>query len=346
MNLKNERLEIKTVSFVCPESKEGFEELKIDTQAAISGFLGKSAFDRQPVLNSQILTSTDKGSYILHKVRYGNETDDIVWAYLLVPKGINQPTPAIICLPGSYMTPNWGKEAVVGLAGPENVGDPEAYGKDLAEAGFITLCPDYPCAGERVPKSYKPYDTTVIDKKFPEWTRTGMSVWDVSRGIDFLETISDVAPERIGCMGWSQGGSTSLWAAAMDTRILVVVSVCGWSAFAQRDVRPLVASFNYPKLWEYIKRDRRLPFDMGHIAAKIAPRLFLNINGTNDAYVPNKLELKRTEYELEKLYELLGIKEQFETFYFEGIHGYTTEAARQTEKWFKKWLIHDIDKSK
>ena len=75
------------------------------------------------------------------------------------------------------MTPNWGKDAPVGLEGPLTPGDPEAYGRDFALAGYVTLCPDYPCAGERTTPGRKAYDTTELDRRFPDWTRMGMSTW-------------------------------------------------------------------------------------------------------------------------------------------------------------------------
>ena len=66
----------------------------------------------------------------------------------VIAKQIETPAPVIICLPGSFMAPNWGKDAPADLAGPLTKGNPQAYGRDFALAGYITLCPDYPCADD------------------------------------------------------------------------------------------------------------------------------------------------------------------------------------------------------
>jgi len=47
---------------------------------------------------------------------------------------------------------------------------------------------------------------------------------DLVRGIDCLLTQSDVDPERIGCMGTSQGGGMALAASAIDQRVKAVVA--------------------------------------------------------------------------------------------------------------------------
>lgn len=341
MSMEKEVSTLRTVhapAFVCPEAPEAFEKLKEHTREAVLDLLGRPPFSEPPALNPKILSETDAGGYLRKKVRYGNESDDVVWAWLLVPKGLTRPAPAILCFPGTFMTPNWGKDAPAGLAGPENSGDPEAYGADLAELGYIALCPDYPCAGERTAPGLKSHDTTVFDRRFPTWSRMGMSVWDVSRAVDFLLTVPEVDGKRIGCTGWSQGGVTTLLGAAMDPRIAVAVAVCGWSPFRGYDLSGLMASYNYPRLRPYVAQRRPLPFDMDQVAAMIAPRPFLNLNAKLDRFFPNKEELTAAEEELARLYAWHGAEDRFRAVGFEGDHAHGRVAVRASQAWFDRWL--------
>jgi dienelactone hydrolase len=247
-------VKLKAPPLTPPSSLEEFAAFAQKTRAALLNILGTPPFTQPPPLSPQLIYTADEGSYYRRKVRYGNESDDVVWAWLLEPKGISEPTPAVICLPGSFMTPNWGKDGPAGLAGPLEAGDPEAYGADLARLGYIALCPDYPCAGERTTPSLKSHDTAELDRRFPTWTRVGLSTWDVSRAVDFLLTLPEVDPNRIGCTGWSQGGQMSLLGAALDERIAAVAPVCGWSPLRgldERIVDNLVQSYNYPRLRLY-----------------------------------------------------------------------------------------------
>ena len=337
---------INAPAFICPETREELDSFAKRTRRAALDVLGRPPFDRPPPLNARVVSESDAGTYIRRNVRYGNESDDVVWAYLLVPKGLAKPTPAIICLAGSFMTPNWGKDAPVGLAGPLVRGDPEAYGEDLAKAGYVTLCPDYPCAGTRTSPGLKPYDTASLDERFPEWSRTGMSIWDVGRAVDFLLTVPEVDGSRIGCTGWSQGGATTVWGAAMDSRIAAAVSVCGWSPFRGQPadkVDNYLASYNYPRLRPYVESGRKVPFDMDQVAALIAPRPLLDLVSRQDRNFPNMDELTEAERELSRLYEWLEAAERFKAVYYDGDHVFKDVAARETLGWFDRWLRKEED---
>jgi len=325
----------------CPVSIDAVAAFREHTAAALQEILGAPPFDDPPPLRPRLMHVVDEGGYWRKKVRYGSESDDIVWAWLLVPKQAGELLPAVICLPGSFMTPNWGKDGPAGLGGIENPGDPEAYGADLARLGYVTLCPDYPCAGERTSPGLKSHDTTELDCRFPSWTRVGMSTWDVSRAVDFLLTVPEVDAARIGCTGWSQGGQMSLLGAALDPRIAAVAPVCGWSPWRDLPthiVENLVQSYNYPRLRAHAEEGTPLCFDMDHVAALIAPRPFLDVRGRQDRYFPNTRAIEHGAAELGKLYALLGAADRFQCLWYEGEHAHNATAAREVQAWFYHWL--------
>ena len=336
--------------FVCPDSRDEFERRRPEIRAFLGKLLGRAPFDEPPALNPTVLSYTECDGYVRKKVRYGNESDDVVWAWLLIPddssveKKLDR-RPAIICLPGSFMTPNFGKDGPAGLAGPLNRHHPEAYGRDLARLGYVTLCPDYPVAGERTSPGRRAYDCTDLDSRFPAWTRVGLSAWDVSRAVDFLLTVNEVAPQLIAVTGWSQGGQMSLIGAALEPRIAAVASVCGWSPFrglGSAVVENLVQPYNYPTLRKVALGNRTLPYDLDQVAALIAPRPFLDIRGTRDPYFPNLEHLQHTKQELEELYTLYDARDRFRMYWYDGEHAHNSDAARETQAWFYRWLWSGI----
>lgn len=334
-------MKINATPLNCPVSREAFAHFKEQTTAALNELLGTAPFAAPPALNPRILHVVDAGSYWRKKVRYGNESDDVVWAWLLVPKMVVEPVPAIICLPGSFMTPNWGKDGPAGLGGTENWGDPECYGTDLARLGYIALCPDYPCAGERTTPGLKSHDTTEFDKRFPTWSRVGMSVWDISRAVDFLSTVPEVDVGRIGCVGWSQGGQTSVLAAALEPRIAALASVCGWSplrGLPAANVQNLYQSYNYPRLRPYVEKETPLSFDLDHVAALVAPRPFLDVRGRQDRFFSNISETEEGLATIAAVYKMLGAEAHFSSVWYEGEHAYNATAAREVQAWFYRWL--------
>jgi hypothetical protein len=150
-----------------------------------------------------------------YHVSFAAEPDDRVTAWLLVPDSARaRPAPAMICLHST--TFGTGKDSTIGLAGmrpdqppgqwAEFYRSPEvgqAYGRDLAEHGYVTLNIDFLTDGERIRPGERLMDTRPFYARHPEWSMIGKNVWDVMRSVDFLQTLDFVARDRIGCIGWS-----------------------------------------------------------------------------------------------------------------------------------------------
>jgi predicted dienelactone hydrolase len=82
------------------------------------------------------------------------------------------------------------------------------FASELARRGFATIAPD---VGQH-------------DVYEEGHTLMGERLWDAMRCVDYLESLSEVDPNRIGCAGLSLGGEMAMWLAAMDTRIKAAVS--------------------------------------------------------------------------------------------------------------------------
>src|SRR5690606_10542975 len=77
------------------------------------------------------------------------------------------------------------------------------FATDLAESGYVTI------------------STDVGQHEVYENGRTlmGERLWDVLRCVDYLNTLSQVDAERLGCAGLSLGGEMAMWLGAMDPRM-------------------------------------------------------------------------------------------------------------------------------
>ncbi len=312
------------------------------TRETLLDLIGHPPFETAPVLQVEVVERHDVGDLWREKIRYGSSADDVVWAWLLCAKDLAEPGPAVICLPGSFMTPNWGKDAPAGLAGPLNAGDPEAYGIDLARAGFVTLCPDYPCCGERTAPGLKSHDTSELDARFPTWTRVGLSAWDVSRAVDVLLNRREVDGDRLGVCGWSQGGQMSIIGAALDERIQAIVSVCGWGPLRGVDgarAQNWAASYNFPGLAPYLDGAATLPLDFDHIVACLAPRPFMDVRADADDTFPNPRVADETLSELARLWAGVDAADRFAVTRSVGGHAHGAVAAAAQVAWLQRWLV-------
>ena len=58
-------------------------------------------------------------------------------------------------------------------------------------------------------------------------------IWNHMRAVDLLQSLPEVDGTRIGCIGHSLGGHNSLFVAAFDPRLKVIVTSCGFNSFAK-----------------------------------------------------------------------------------------------------------------
>ena len=162
-------------------------------------------------------------------VSYLSEPDDRVTAWLLVPdEAKEKPAPAVICIHST--TWGSGKDQVIGLSGKRPV-DPAPepqigvdYGLTHARHGFVTLSIDVITDGERIEPKRRVMDTRVFYKKHPKWSVIGKTIWDCSRGVDFLQTLDVVDHDQIGVTGLSLGGHVAIFVAAFEPRITATVA--------------------------------------------------------------------------------------------------------------------------
>ena len=182
-----------------------------------------------PDLKSELKEVAKQNGITRYHVSFQAEADDRVTAWLLVPDSARaKPAPAIICIHSA--TWGAGKNSTAGLSG-RRLQDPptpreggRANGLLLAEHGYVTLCVDLLTDGERIKPDERVMDTRGFYLKHPEWSIIGKNCWDVSRSIDFLQTLDFVDGKQIGVTGWSLGGHQSIFCAAFEPRITATVS--------------------------------------------------------------------------------------------------------------------------
>jgi len=195
---------------------------------------------------------------------YASEKNDRVPAFLLMPASISQPVPGILCL---HQTTDYGKAEPAGLGGNPNL----QYAYELAERGYVTLAPDYPNFGDY---KFDPYSNGFV-------SATMKGIWNHMAAIDLLQSLPEVDPERIGCIGHSLGGHNTLFLAAFDKRVRAAVTSCGFTSFHkyyEGNLEGWAHKGYMPKIISVYNADPdKMPFDFSDILAVIAPRpVFIN----------------------------------------------------------------------
>lgn len=312
-------------------------------------FLGAPP-NTKPPLEPKVIEETARGNHTLRKLVYQTAPGEFVPAYLLVPKNLNGRAPAIIC---PHQTTQAGKREPAGLAG-----NPQLHtALHLVERGYVTFTYDALCFGERHDAPSGHYgDAIPFYRKHPRWSLLGKMVWDLRRAIDYLQTLDFVDSSRIGSIGHSHGGYTTLFAMAFDERIKVGVSNCGFDTFRidGNTWRWSRATALLPLLGFYITSPHlnmdfyravpdsgviEVPFDLHQLLALIAPRPLLLSTSDEDFVFPNGgWSARRALARIEPVWQLLGARAGIGSYFFNGGHSFPAAAAARADEWLDRWL--------
>jgi glucuronyl esterase-like protein len=304
----------------------------------------------KPPLSAETLEEHPGDGFIRRKVRYQSEPGEWIPAYLLIPQERQGRSSAVLC---PHQTTQAGKNSPAGLAD-----NPEQHtARRLARRGHVTLTWDALCFGERHKAESGHYgDAIPFYRRHPNWSLLSKMIWDLSRGIDYLETLDFVDPKRIGCIGHSHGGLTTLFGMALDSRIAAGASNCGFDTFRidGNTFRWSKATALLPKLGfftssPYLTMDSyravpdseviRTPFDMHQMLALIAPRPLIMTASDEDFVFPNGGWSTRQSFaRLSRLYRLLASEERLSSFYFRTGHSFPESASSHAYAWLDRWL--------
>ncbi len=176
--------------------------------------LGLSPLPPKSELHAEVRSTDTFEGYTIEKIVYQSRLGVFVTAHLYLPMG-DGPFPAVLSPHGHWSYKK--SEPVV-----------QARAIGLALFGIATLVvdsPGYSCdanaQNERI--SMGPHEDWFMCMGAP---LQGVYVWDLMRGIDYLETRNDIDAKRIGVTGASGGGTVAVYLFAVEPRLTCAAPVC------------------------------------------------------------------------------------------------------------------------
>ena len=190
----------------------------------------------------------------------------------------------------------------------------------FARMGYVALCHDMVGYGDntRIPHRWG-------NPRSWLWGATplGLQLWNAVRCLDFLESLPDVDPARLGCTGESGGGTQTFLLSAVDPRVKVSAPVNMVSLRYQGGC----ACENAPGL--------RLDTSNVEIAALAAPRPLLLVSCTGDWTV----DTPRREFPaVQAIYRLLGVEDRVAWHQEDAPHNYNRGSREAVYRFFGRWL--------
>jgi len=311
---------------------------------------------------AEIIRRTDRGDYIEEYLTFQTTPDLRVPGYVLIPKKASLPAPGLVvlhCHGGAYV---WGKEKVVAVDNEPAVlsefknqlYEGASIATELVKRGYVVITIDMFYWGERrmllegdAPSFRAPQGMT--SREVEDFNRRssqneqlvarslmtagitwpGVVLWDDLRTLDYLASRPEVDRRRLGCVGLSVGGYRSFLLAALDDRIKAAVDVSWMTSYASNIRRHVINTvgftFHIPGLYRYL--------DLPDLAALIAPRSVLVLNGSKDTLFPRD-GVEKAFAKIESCFRKAGVPDRQRCRWYDVPHQFNREM--QAEAW--EWL--------
>ena len=316
---------------------------------------------------AETVERVDCGDYVRERVSFNTTPDVRVPAFVLVPKNLSAPAPAIVALHdhgGFYL---WGKEKLVQIDGEHPVFTDfrqRYYGGrsiaiELVRQGYVVVVIDMFYWGER---------RMLLDDDSADWrdrpasmplaridafnarasqkeqivgrtiysagfTWPGVMCWDDVRTVDYLLSRPDVDPKRIGCVGLSVGAVRAAHLAALDERVRAAVVVCWMTSFPaqlEKHVRNTIGHTKaIPGLYKHL--------DYPDVASLAMPRPVLYFNGLKDGLFDID-GVRASHAKLHACYAKAGVPDHCVTRLYDTPHEFNVEMQNEAWAWLKRFV--------
>lgn len=247
----------------------------------------------------EVLDTEQRNGYEARKIAFNLTGYSRVPGYLLVPEG-KGPFPAVVLLHDHGAHFSIGKEKMIRPFGVDSLiaadadqwahqcYDDQYVGDYLAANGYVVISIDALFWGERGRKEGVRYDkqqavACVFEMLGRSWS--GFITYEDMYTTDFLASLKEVDPARIGCLGFSMGGYRSWMLAALSDRIKAGASVC-WMVTTDFQLSSKQGSGKGDSNYANVLPGLRRYLDYPHIASIACPKPMLFFNGRQDKLFP------------------------------------------------------------
>ncbi len=283
--------------------------------------LGLSPLPARTPLHATITGTLERGDYVVEKLHFQSVPGAYVAGNLYRPAHSTQRLPAVLYLCGHSL----------GKVNPPYQANPRWFGQH----GYVALVLDPIQLGESQGLHHGTYREGRWDWPSRGYTPAGTEVWNAMRALDYLETRSDVDPDRIGVTGLSGGGVISWCLGAADQRVKVVVPVCQTGSMEHVVVDRATDGHCDCAFW--INYYRWCWPDVG---ALIAPRALLIAAGSEDM-LWRPYGYRDVAHRIRAQYAALGVPNCFDLVEDYTPHGYTPKLRKAIFTWFNRHLKGD-----
>jgi hypothetical protein len=272
--------------------------------------------ERTP-LSANIFDRREYDGYSIEKVYFESRPGFYVIGNLYRPAQIEGRIPGVACALGHWKH---------GRLQQDQTGNHPALALTLAKLGATVFVYDMTGCNEGARQLEHGINTPALDL----WGLTSLHLqtWNSMRVLDFLQSLPEVDPERIGMTGASGGATQTFILYSLDDRVKVAAPVNMISSSMQGGC----ICENAPGL--------RIGTNNMEIGALMAPRPLLMVSASGDWTTLTP----QVEYPfIRSIYELYGQADKVQNVHIEAEHNYNQASRQAMYRFFAKWLLKRDD---
>lgn len=334
-----------------------------EARAAALSALGPAPAPVPP--KAETVDRRDMGAYIREKVVFSTTPAFRVPAYVLIPKNVRTPAPAIVDLHSHGGMFIFGKEKILDLEPSHPAMFPyhkENYeGRPTATAlvrrGYVVIAIDaFPFGERRIimdddlkygyeRSKYSLDDVRYLNGKcrskestlakslaYAGHTWPGITAWDDMRTVDYLITRPEVDPRRIGCLGVSFGGWRSLFLSGLDPRI-----AAGCVSGFMSTVRPMVRHHMDTHSFVHFVPTLHRFLDLPDLVSLRCPKPLLVQQCRRDGLFPLQ-GMEESVARISAIYKKAGAPDRFTPRFYDQPHILNVAMQDDAFDWFDRHL--------
>ena len=297
----------------------------------------------------KVLSEEQRNGYKARKLEIRLSRYYTVPAYVLIPDG-KGPFPAVNALHDHGAHLFIGKEKMIRplACEPDDVKadadewsaeyEGQFFGDYLAQHGYVVFSADAPMWGERGQKEgarRDRYDMIAGNMMMYGIDLSAYMTYDDIAGTEYLASMPEVDPNRIGCTGWSMGAYRAWMLSALSDRIKVGTAVC-WMVTTDEQM-----GFKYDRTenggFANCFPGLRRWLDYPHIASIACPKPMLFINGSQDKLFP-VAGVEKAFRIMHDTWESQGVGDKLETELWDMPHSCGKKLQKRVLDFFEKHL--------
>jgi dienelactone hydrolase len=318
---RNTRIDGLETHYSMPDYKTRaeWEQRKAHLRRQILFASGLDPMPEKTPLNAQVFDRLESQNCTIEKVLLETLPGTWLGGNLYRPKNSPRKHPAVLNPHGHW---TYGRLENQPLdSGPE-------FGMNLARQGYVAFLWDMVGYNDTL---QLPHTFGSPQEQLWGFGPFGMQLWNAIRALDFVASLDDVDPKRIGVSGASGGGTQTFTLAAVDDRVAFDAPVSMVSAiYAGGDFCE-----NAPGM--------RVHANNMEIAAMMAPKPMLLVAATGDW---TKNTMTEEFPAIRKIYELYGAADNIDAVIFDAPHNFAKPAREAVYKFFGKHVLNLSDAKK